>query len=160
MIVSCPRHRLPRIQINAEMLNYLSVYILFSINLDQFSLFYRVTKQSWFVCRCDLSVHVGRPPTSVDNQKAGHTQHTLGLLVFFITIIVIIVIIIIITSSPSSVAFLYQCFISKSERIAALRIPRRSNCCQFLLMASIHPIPNPASVDSIQNVTFFTQPPI
>ena len=131
MIVSCPRHRLPRVQINAEMLNYLSVYILFSINLDQFTLFYRVTKPSWFVCRCDLSVHVRPPPTSVDNQKAGHTQHTLGLLVFFIVIITSS------PSSPSSVAFLYQCFISKSERIAALRIPRRSNCCQFLLMASI-----------------------
>ena len=89
MIVSCRRHRLSRVQIYAEMLNYLSVYYsqqcisyLQIVDYGQFSFFYRVTKQSWFVCRCDLSVHVhvGPPPTSVDNQKAGHTQHTLGLL--------------------------------------------------------------------------------
>ena len=40
-----------------------------------------------FVC-CDLSVHLRPPgsvhlgpPTSVDNQKAGHTQHTLILVI-------------------------------------------------------------------------------
>ena len=99
MIVSCRRHRLSRVQIYAEMLNYLSVYYsqqcisyLQIVDFDQFSLFHCVTKQSWFVCRCDLSVHVGPPPTSVDNQKAGHIQHTLGLLAFFITIMVIVII--------------------------------------------------------------------
>ena len=65
------------------------------------------------MCRCDLSVHVRRPPTSVDNQKAGHTQHTLGLLVFFITIIVIVTItitimVIVTITNGISLSVLYQ----------------------------------------------------